>query len=143
MHAKSDPLPTRLSSASPSASCRAQPIPIPKPSPRVPSDFGGVNSSLAPSVSVPPLQWAKAPAPAARLARRVRRETEDEAQAPAQDVTGEWSGTADAVPTAPVPVTRRRRDQAPPARKKRFFIAAGEIGESYDGDMDSELSSWQ
>ncbi|KAG9103551.1 hypothetical protein FRC06_010036 [Ceratobasidium sp. 370] len=141
MHAKSDPLPTRLSSISTSASCRAQPIPIPKPSPRVPSDFGGVNSSLAPSVSVPLLQWAKAPAPSARLARRVRRETDSAAQAPAQDVTGEWSGTADAVPTAPAPVTRRRRDQPLPARKKRFFIA--DVGESYDGDMDSEFSSWQ
>ncbi|KAG9089812.1 hypothetical protein FS749_001043 [Ceratobasidium sp. UAMH 11750] len=141
MHAKSDPLPTRLSSASTSASCRAQPIPIPKPSPRVPSDFGGVNSSLAQSVSVPPLQWARALAPTARLARRVRRETETDVAQLAQDVTGEWSGTADAVPTAPVPVTRRRRDQPPPARKKRFFIAG--VGESYDGDMDSELSSWQ
>ncbi|KAG8740466.1 hypothetical protein FRC10_004293 [Ceratobasidium sp. 414] len=141
MHAKSDPLPTRLSSASTSTSCRAQPIPIPKPAPRVPSDFGGVNSSLAPSVSASLLRWA--PAPTARLARRVRRETENAAQAPAQDVTGEWSGTADAVPAAPLPVTRRRRDQALPARKKRFFIATGEVGESYDGDMDSELSSWQ
>ncbi|KAG9120163.1 hypothetical protein FRC07_004452 [Ceratobasidium sp. 392] len=151
MHAKSDPLPTRLSSASTtSASCRAQPIPIPKPSPRVPSDYGGVNSSLAHSVSVPAPQWAKAPASTARLARRVRRaETEKSAaRAEAEDVTDEWCGTADAVPTttAPVPVTRRRKDQQPsvPARKKRFFIAgAGEIGESYDGDMDSEFSSWQ
>jgi len=146
MHAKSDPLPTRLSSSSGSIltssralSARTQPIPIPKASPRVPSDYGGVNASLAPSApatSAMP-QWAKAPMSTARLERRLRQEVEN---TPTEDVTGEWCGTADVATAGPVtglPVSRRRRET--PARKKRFFIG---VGESYDGDMDSEFSSW-
>lgn len=144
MHAKSDPLPARLSSVSSGSmhgssrahSARTQPIPIPKPSPRVPSDYGGVNSSLAPSAprDSPMARWA----PTRLVERRLRKETEN---APAEDVTGEWCGTADAAPLAPVIADaavaplRRRRDGS--SRKKRFFIG---VGESYDGDMDSESS---
>ncbi|QRV92557.1 hypothetical protein RhiJN_20575 [Ceratobasidium sp. AG-Ba] len=137
LHAKSDPLPTRVSSTS--TSSRAQPIPIPKPSPRVLSDYGGVSASLAslPSAPVPAPRWAKAPKGHARADRKPRREVEQpQPSSQARDVTDEWCGTADAVPVtaqAPVPVPTRR--------KKRFFIAG--VGESYDGDMDSELSSWQ
>ncbi|EUC57423.1 hypothetical protein RSOL_220830, partial [Rhizoctonia solani AG-3 Rhs1AP] len=126
LHAKSDPLPARLSSVSTSADTTpARPIPIPKPSPRVPSDYGGVSSV---SISLP------------KFARAPRKLKQDEntplavVEEPA-DVTGEWCGTADAVPV-PVAIAQR------PQKKKRFFIGVGP-GESYDGDMDSEWSSWR
>ncbi|KAF8606744.1 hypothetical protein BDV93DRAFT_325760 [Ceratobasidium sp. AG-I] len=147
MHAKSDPLPARLSSVSSDSmygssrghSARTQPIPIPKPAPRVPSDYGGVNGSLAPSAprDSSMARWARAPS---RLSHRLRKEVE---HASAEDVTGEWCGTADAAPLAPSPViagaaaTPLRRKRDGPPRKKRFFIG---VGESYDGDMDSESS---
>ncbi|KAG8710758.1 hypothetical protein FRC11_004162, partial [Ceratobasidium sp. 423] len=130
LHAKSDPLPACLSSvASTSADTTpARPIPIPKPSPRVPSDYGGV-SSVSVSVSLPKF---------ARVPRRRGCKQDENVPLPLSvveepaDVTGEWCGTADAVP---VPATQR-----PPPRKK-FFIPGP--GESYDGDMDSEFSSWR
>ncbi|CAE6539046.1 unnamed protein product [Rhizoctonia solani] len=127
LHAKSDPLPARLSSVTSTSldTTPARPIPIPKPSPRGPSDYGGV-SSVSVSVSLPRFT-------------RTRKAKQDEnvpvplsvVEEPA-DVTGEWCGTADAVPVA---ITQRA-----PQRKKRFFIG---VGESYDGDMDSEWSSWR
>ncbi|KAH7336813.1 hypothetical protein B0J17DRAFT_664949 [Rhizoctonia solani] len=131
LHAKSDPLPARLSSI-PSTSAGttpARPIPIPKPSPRVPSDYGGV-SSVSVSVSLPRFARAK----------KVKRDeicpvALSVVEEPA-DVTGEWCGTADAVPV-PVAIAQR-----PLAKKKRFFIGLAP-GESYDGDMGSEWSSWQ
>ncbi|CAE6451973.1 unnamed protein product [Rhizoctonia solani] len=129
LHAKSDPLPACLSSmASTSADTTpARPIPIPKPSPRVPSDYGGV-SSVSVSVSLPRFTRSRRP----KVCKQDENLPLPVVEEPA-DVTGEWCGTADAVPV-PVAIAR------PPPRKK-FFIPAG--GESYDGDMDSEFSSWR
>ncbi|KAJ1303496.1 hypothetical protein OPQ81_011682 [Rhizoctonia solani] len=115
LHAKSDPLPACLSSmASTSADTTpARPIPIPKPSPRIPSDYGGV-SSVSISVSLP--KFARAP--------RIRTSKHQDENAPLPvleepaDVTGDWCGTADAVPV-PVAIAQR-----PLPKKKRFFIAA-------------------
>ncbi|KAB5593099.1 hypothetical protein CTheo_3481 [Ceratobasidium theobromae] len=104
-------------------SSKTQPIPIPKPSPRLASDFGGV-SSLTSAPRDSPMRFARAPRRPKRTDENV---PDDLPDLPEHDVTGAWSRTADAVPT-----------HAPRhARKKRLVV------DSYDADMDSELSSWR
>ncbi|QRW06684.1 hypothetical protein RhiLY_05683 [Ceratobasidium sp. AG-Ba] len=70
----------------------------------------------------------------ARADRKPRREAKHPSPAPRP--TSPTNGAAPPM-LSPSPLM----PPSPPKRKKRFFIAG--VGESYDGDMDSELSSWQ